>query len=256
MLHPPEIGLHRIFAEMLDPVVLARRLGIEPDPWQTEVLRSDHDRIILNCCRQSGKSTTTSILALHTAIYQAPSLVLLLSPSMRQSSELFRKVSGLYQQTSESMPAAAESALRMELANGSRIVSLPGKEATIRGYSGVDLLVIDEASRVEDALYQAVRPMLATSGGRLALLSTPFGRRGFFYETWQGPGDGWLKVKATARDCPRISAEFLSQERAELGDWVFDQEYMAEFRENEAAVFGFTDIQRSVSGEVVEQWEI
>ena len=251
-----ETSLRLTLAEALDPVRFAKRIGIEPDPWQAAVLRSERNRIILNCCRQSGKSTTTGLVALHTALYRAPALILLLSPSLRPSSELFRKASGLYQLATDSMPPVTESALRMELANGSRIVSLPGKEATIRGYSGVDLLVIDEASRVEDPLYQAVRPMLATSGGRIVLLSTPFGQRGFFYQTWHAFSEEWMKVKATAQDCPRIPDEFLRQERAELGDWIFAQEYMAEFHENQAAVFGYEDIQKSVSGEQVEQWHI
>ena len=71
------------------------------------------------------------------------------------------------------LPVVAESALRLELANGSRVVSLPGDEKNIRGYSGVTLLVIDEAARVADELYYAVRPMLAVSQGRLVALSTP-----------------------------------------------------------------------------------
>ena len=74
-----------------------------------------------------------------------------------------------------------ESRLSIELETGSRIVSLPGREATIRGFSGVHLLVVDEAARVADELYQAVRPMLAVSGGRIVLLGTPFGKRGFFF---------------------------------------------------------------------------
>ena len=47
------------------------------------------------------------------------------------------------------------------LPNGSRIVGLPGREATVRGFSGVSLVVVDEASRVPDAVYGAVTPMLA-----------------------------------------------------------------------------------------------
>jgi hypothetical protein len=68
-----------------------------------------------------------------------------------------------------------EPSLRLELENGSRIVSLPGKQDTVRGFSGVRLLVVDEAARVPGELYFAVRPMLAVSGGRLLALSTPFG---------------------------------------------------------------------------------
>ena len=75
----------------LAPVELARRSGLEPDPWQRAVLESRATRILLNCCRQSGKSTITALLAVHTAYFRAGSLVLLLSPSLRQSGELFEK---------------------------------------------------------------------------------------------------------------------------------------------------------------------
>src|SRR4029434_3443645 len=98
----------------------------------------------------------------------------------------------------------AESALRLELANGSRIISLPGDEGTIRGFSGVAMLIIDEAALVADSLYYSVRPMLAVSRGRLVALSTPFGKRGWFHDEWHGAG-AWQRLKVTAQDCPRIS---------------------------------------------------
>jgi len=175
-------------AMALDPVLLAERLAFTPDPWQAQVLRTAARQVILNCSRQTGKSTITALLALHQALYCSPSLVLLLSPSLRQSGELFRKVTAFYRQIEKAAPVEAESALRLELENGSRVVSLPGKEQTVRGFSGVTLLVVDEAARVPDALYYAIRPMLAVSGGRIVLLSTPFGTRGFFFREWQEGG--------------------------------------------------------------------
>jgi hypothetical protein len=78
-------------AMALDPVQFSIAAGIPPDPWQARVLRSTAPRLILNCSRQSGKSTTTGTLAVHTALYQPGSLILLLSPGQRQSGELFRK---------------------------------------------------------------------------------------------------------------------------------------------------------------------
>ena len=131
----------------LDPALLMQKQGLSPDPWQMQFLRSQAERQILLCTRQAGKSTTTAVLALHEAVFTSNALVLLLSPSLRQSQELFRKVLATYKSTA-SMPSSMESALRIEFENGSRIVSLPGKEETVRGYSGVSLLIVDEASRV------------------------------------------------------------------------------------------------------------
>src|ERR1700694_2945062 len=126
----------------VNPAALTAAIGMVPDDWQVDVLRSQHPRILLNCCRQSGKSTTAAVLALHAAIYEPSSVVLVLSPSMRQSGELFRKALGLYRNLGRPVAAEAESALTLTLENRSPLVCLPGSEGTVRGYSGVRLLVV------------------------------------------------------------------------------------------------------------------
>ena len=229
-----------------DPVTLAAQAGFTLDPWQRDVLLSPARQIILLVSRQVGKSTVSSLRALHNALYTAASLILLLAPSYRQSKELFRKVRGAYNALPSPLPVASESALELELANLSRIVALPGKEGTIRGFSGVALLIIDEASRVPDELYQAVRPMLAVSGGEILLLSTPFGKRGFFFEEWESGGAVWHRTKVTADQCPRIPPEWLAQERRQIGDWWYRQEYLCEFVETTDQVFSYEDVQRAL----------
>jgi Terminase large subunit, T4likevirus-type, N-terminal len=226
----------------LDPVVLAERVGMTPDGWQADVLRSAEPRVILNCSRQSGKSTTTATLAVHTAVYQPASLVLLLAPALRQSGELFKKCAAVYRALDKPVPAESETALTVTLENGSRIVSLPGKDGTIRGFSGARLIVVDEASRVADETYYAVRPMLAVSGGRLVLMSTPFGTRGFFYEVWAAGGAGWKRIEVPATACPRISPAFLEEEQRSMGAWWYEQEYLCVFKDAEDAVFRRADI--------------
>ena len=242
----------RIEREKSDAVLMATRAGITPDAWQADLLRSDAKQMILLCSRQSGKSTVSSILAIHEAIYQPSSLILLLSPSLRQSQELFRKLKDVYNELdSPTLPQPIEeSALRTEFDNGSRIIALEGKEATIRGFSGVSLLIVDEASRVPDELYQAIRPMLAVSGGRIVLLSTPFGKRGFFYSEWTD-GQDWQKIKITAEQCPRINAEWLERERQMIGDWWFKQEYLCEFVETSDQFFSYEDINAALDYEAV-----
>jgi hypothetical protein len=241
-------------ARALDPVRLAEQAGIRPDPWQADMLRSTAPRVLLLCSRQAGKSTITSILAVHTALYDPGSLVLLLSPTLRQSSELFKKCASVYQALGRPVPAESESALQLALENGSRIVSLPGKEGTIRGYSGVRLLAIDEAAWVPDDLYLAVRPMLAVSGGRLVALSTPHGTRGWFYESWRGQ-EPWARYEVPATSCPRISAQFLEEERRSMGEWWFEQEYMCRFLDAQSQAFSRDDVEQCFREEV-EGWSL
>ena len=235
----------------LDGMTFAQAAGIEPDAWQAQLLRSASRQIMLNCSRQAGKSTSTALLALHTALYQPEALILLLAPALRQSQELFRKVkqfAGVLDIPNEAIEA--ESSLRIELVSGARIETLPGKEGTIRGFSAVSLLVVDEASRVPDELYRAVRPMLAVSQGRVVLLSSPFGKRGFFYEEWSHGGASWERIEVPATACPRIPPAFLEEERRALGEWWFSQEYMCQFRDTTDQVFSTLDIEAAVSSDV------
>ena len=237
------MGAAADLAMALDRVTFAREaLGFKPDGWQEKVLRWSGKRLLMNCCRQSGKSTTAAVLALHEAVYRPESLVLLVSPSLRQSSELFRKVTDLLSHLEVRPKLTEDNKLSLTFENGARVVSLPSSEATVRGFSGASLIVEDEASRVPDELYRALRPMLATSGGRLILMSTPWGRRGHFHEEWANGGTLWKRVKVTAYECPRIPAAFLEEEHRSLGDLFFRSEYLCEFTESSGQLFAYDDV--------------
>jgi hypothetical protein len=255
-LHARAVLLGTGEAPALDALTLAAYAGFTLDDWQRDVLLSDAHQIILLVTRQGGKSTVSSIRALHRALYTPASLVLLLAPSYRQSKELFRKVKDALAALPFSVALASESALELEFTNLSRIVALPGKEATIRGFSGVSLLIVDEASRVPDELYQAIRPMLAVSGGDIVLLSTPFGKRGFFHHEWAEGGARWRRTKIIADDCPRIPRVWLEEERMQIGDFWFEQEYLCEFKDDVSAVFRYEDIQNAMVDTIEPQWSI
>jgi hypothetical protein len=233
-----------------DPTLPLVAAGMAPDPWQRSLLCSTSRRILCLTSRQSGKSTVAAALAIRTLLLEAPALALCLSPSLRQSGELYRKALEMYRCLGRPVPARAESASVLELANGSRLVSLPSGEATLRGFSRVRLLLLDEAARTPDALYFAVRPMLATSGGRLVCLSTPYGQRGFFWAAWQDPAGGWTRFRVPAEQCPRIDPAFLEDERRTLGPRWFAQEYRCNFVSTADAVFAPEDIAAAVSPDV------
>ncbi|MHB0874511.1 MAG: terminase large subunit domain-containing protein [Anaerolineae bacterium] len=236
----------------LGPVAFAREAlcFAELDAWQVAALCWEGKRALWNVARQCGKSTIAAVVGLHTALYQPGALVLLVSPSLRQSSELFRKVADLHGRLTPPPALAEDNRLSMQLANGSRVVSLPSSEATIRGYSGATLIVEDEAARVSDALYHAVRPMLATSAGRLILMSTPYGMAGHFYEEWTAGGETWERVRVTASECPRIPAAFLAEERRGLPDRVYRREYGCEFLQTDDSVFSLADFDAAVSADI------
>jgi hypothetical protein len=235
----------------LDPVSFVReRLRFHPDPTQAHVLASRAKQVILNCTRQWGKSTLTAAQAVFTAWHEPESLILVMSPTARQSSELVRKAGLFLSRLGVKPRGDGGNKISLLLPNGSRIVGLPGTEATDRGYSGVRLLLVDEAARVPDDLYLAMLPVLAVSGGDIWLMSTPFGRRGFFYQTWVEGGPDWRRIQVPATECPRILPANLARDRSTMGDRWFAQEYMCEFAANHEQLFPEELIRKAIKYDI------
>jgi hypothetical protein len=236
-----------------DRVAFATQAGMVPDPWQADLLNSNADRILLNCSRQVGKTAVIALLGLHQALFEPGSLVVIVAVAQRQAMEMIRSCRDFFAALGRPIRAESENKLSLELGNGSRILSIPSTEATIRGLSKVRLLVLDEASRIPDALYAAVLPFLAISHGKLALLSTPFGRRGFFFDSYEHRAE-WFYREVPAVECARISPEFLAEQRRKTGEYFYAQEWECQFNDSVTGAFRSDDIDRAVRD--YETWSL
>jgi hypothetical protein len=235
---PPLIDLPTLVVHGLDPTLFCReRLQFEPDDWQAKLLRSTSRQCILNCGRQTGKSTVVAALALHTALYKPSSLVLIIAPSQRQSRELFIKTMNFLELLEPAEPTEEETKLSLVLRNGSRIVSLPGDNPrTVRGFSAPALVVEDEAAFVSDETFDSLLPMLAASpDGKIVLMSTPYVAAGHFYQIWHCEGD-WERYQQPTSDCPRVSGHWLEQRKLD-NPLRFSREYLCEFGSAEDSLF-------------------
>lgn len=224
--------------------------GFDPDPIQKKILTCEEKYVQLLICRQWGKSTTAAVLAAHVAIYEPGSLILIVARGDRQAKELFDKVA----RTCGAAPGAprrtTDSAREIVLDNGSRIVCLPGSAETIVGYSAPRLVIIDEAARTKDDVYTSVRPMLSRSpNGQLVLLSTAYGKRGFFYKTWQKKSPAWAKF-GPIKGSQVHDAAFLAEEQRSMPAYWFRQEYDCEFVEEVDSVFSHETIERALANDV------
>jgi hypothetical protein len=236
-----EAELRRELELALDPSRILAWAGLPPDPWQVEFLRARPARALLCCARQVGKSTTVAASAVYEALYEPGALVLMVAPAQRQSEELLRKARELVIGLPQTMQAAQTSQTALTFANGSRIIALPGAAATIRGYSA-SLILIDEAAHKDlNELIVALQPMLIVSGGRLVALSTPNGRRGWFFHAWQSE-EQWRRIRIAASDCPRIPAESLAEQQRQMTRAAFASEYLCEFVDAVDAVYAEADI--------------
>jgi len=233
-LAPPTAPMTRL--------AMADRLGLTLDAWQRDALQSEARQLALNVSRQGGKSTVAALLGLHEIISTPNALVLAVSPGERQSKLLFRTLLRYWRVLGKPVAATTENVLSLELVNGSAAYALPSDGDRIRGFSGVTLLLVDEAARVSESLMAAVRPMLATTAGRLVTMSTPAGPVGWWYQAWSEGGDDWQRFEIPATAIARISPAFLAQERRALPKLIFDAEYCCRFTQSADAVFDQADI--------------
>src|SRR5215212_1177073 len=238
-----------------DPVEFARSVDLDPDPWQVEVLASQHPRKILCCGRQTGKSTVGAVLAIHKALTKPGSTVLCVAPGERQAKLIFKKAARLYEMAGYPLPAHSRRMTGLELSNGSVIEALPAVERTTRGYS-VDLLVVDEAGAVADMDYHGILPALVATQGEQVLLSTPRGKRGFFHEIWHGAED-WQRMMVRSDEVGRIRPADLEVFRSTMPEQFFQQEFFCEWLDTEGSLFSYDDIQAALAaGEDVSAIQI
>lgn len=231
-------------------LTLAGDLGIILDPWQRDALTSDRHHLILCVTRQGGKGLVASLLALANLINAAGSKTLVVSKTEDQAKRLLSRVKAGYLSLPNVPRIVTNRADEMGLVTGSRVIAVPGSEQTIRGIDAVDLLVIDEAALVPDDLYAAVRPMLATTDGRQVVLSTPRGKRGWYFRAWASDSPEWHRVRVTADQIPRIKPSFLERELREMGKWLFDQEYGCAFLDAEDQLYPSDLIAAALSADV------
>lgn len=208
----------------------AREMFIEatgevPHVWQEDYLAEHRDTVVLKG-RQVGASTAAGVIVVRRAVYVPMSLCAIVSPSLKQSTEVKDRAKEHLQNLG--IKLKRDSSSLIELHNGSRIMSLPGSAKSVRGWSA-HVLVLDEAAYIEPETFLAARATVAATRGRTIVQSTPEAPYGHFWDTWNDKGDRWAHFSVTSEEVGTITPEFLAAERALLPPEKFAQEYLGQF---------------------------
>ncbi|MEM0375172.1 MAG: terminase family protein [Nitrososphaerota archaeon] len=213
-------------------------LNWRPFAYQEELLSDPSKRICVCAARQTGKSTTVAVKALHLALSRKGARVLLVAPTLRQSLNLLEKISE-FVRGSETCLKLLRAKRRSEISfrNGSRIVALPSGTlgSTIRGLTA-DLVIVDEAAFVpEPVITDVLMPQIATTDGHFWMVSTPWDRNHVFYRCFTDPG--WSVKRWPATACPLIRPSFIEEQRRLMGEEAFRREMLAEFVDDASSFF-------------------
>lgn len=161
---------------------------------------------------------------------------LVLSASEVQVNELYRAFKRMYLEHQEHLPAGEVLVTQAEFANGGRVLTRPASERSSRGFHGAKLLVLDEAARIPDDLFAGVVPSVSMAGGRIVALSTPYGKRGWFWEQWdkvvnQHQRSRWQPAFVPWWKTNRVTRSIVEDYRILTGDLGVSQEYECTFHD-------------------------
>lgn len=218
------------------------KLGWQPFPYQAQLLKDWQIKTrIIRKSRQVGVTTCLAMEAIYKAYTMPNRTILLISPSDRQSKILMNRI----QVAVDGSKPLREFITRKNTTelwlkhNGSCIISLPNNPDRIRGFSATDI-ILDEAAQFlnDERVLASVNPMLAATGGTITIVSTPRGKRGLFYDQYciaVNEQAKRLDIKAydlyPSSICPLILPEFLENEKLNLSELEFSQEYEGQFVE-------------------------
>lgn len=170
-------------------------IGFRLFEWQRAVLDDPSTRICIDGARQGGKSTIMSGVCCHYAKYHPKSLSVILTPSLKQSNEDIIKINEFISHDPD-YPRVLKSGGdgEIKLLNGARILVVTASDDAARGFSAPGIVLFDEASRIDDSVFKAVKPMLTgCRRSKIYEISTPNGKKGFFYEHFTGKSRRWSR---------------------------------------------------------------
>lgn len=244
--------------------------------WQRRLLSSRQKFKCLNCARQAGKSSIVTVIPAHTAKYKPRSLSLVLAATEDQAGDDMLKIKACMSRDPTYPRLTRESDSLVALENGSRIEVLCTTEKSTRGRSKPAVIIVDEASRVEDiAITSGIYPMLTDNPDCEFLVpSTPNGRTGFFFrifhdKTWQRyyVRSPFTPTSGTTLDMLESEESFIAEcadreiigcysprhrnlanqlfQLLGMGKQQYLQEQCGEFVEPDAQLFSYGDIARA-----------
>ncbi|MDR0637364.1 MAG: terminase family protein [Spirochaetaceae bacterium] len=260
----------------LSPPHYIKSLGFKPYQWQEDILKSGHRRKVINGARQAGKSTIVCAKPCHVAKHYPGSVSIIAAPTEQQAFYDMEKVKAFINRDAGYPEKKRNSDRLIELENKSWILVVPATETSARGPSAPRLILLDEASRIEDAVYHSgILPMLNNNPEcELICISTPNGQQGFFYESYGNPAWERYEVRSpwdvidiefrlaegepeeeyrrrlaekNIRGCysprhgNREEQEFLLKE---MGTYMYRQENRVEFVEPKDQIFSYDEIER------------
>lgn len=202
-------------------------------------------RVVAVFCRQSGKTETTSKIAICLARKNKRGDVLIFAPTERQTELIAAKIMDAINKMPylQYFNCVRKTQSMFKFSNGRSIICLTSallsEGETLRGFTAGDI-ILEEAGSIKDSIIQSViMPMGATTDPTIIKIGTPRGKN-HFYESSKDPNysvhnyDFSYPVRAGL-----IQQSYIDEQRALSTEIAFRTEYGAEFIADSDAYFSY-----------------
>lgn len=200
-----------------DPVAFAHQ-GLAVQTWlmQRLILRSirDNERTAVGACHSIGKTFITAVAILWFLFMHRGAIVLITAPTWRQVEKViwpeFKSLYARFAKVLEGfgVPSGATLQKKPYCELGDKWFALGFSSTEPENAQGFHapymLLVVEEASGVNDAMFEGFRSTLASGHCRMLLLSNCTRPEGRFYSCFHGNRHLWKTFQISAWDTPNL----------------------------------------------------
>jgi len=235
-------------------------LGYEPHPGQLEIHRDEHPRRVVACGVRWGKTLCASMEGLAAAMEpNERSVGWVTAPTYDLANKVFREIvltaqRHLYHRVIKVSESSGLLVLRNMAGGVSEIRAKSADNPVSLLGEGLDWLIVDEASRLKPDIWQShLSQRLIDKKGWALLISTPKGK-GYFFDLYRSGQEGrdpaYRSWNYPSWTNPRLDEALIEEQRRQVPERVFQQEYGAQFIEGSGAVFRY--VREAATGEFLE----
>ena len=221
---PKDDRIDKQWAFRTDPLKFAERvLNVRPWQKQRDILEAvAHNRkVAVRSCNAAGKTFTAAVTVLWWLMSYDNAIVITTAPSERQVKELlWREIRQLYMPHRDIIGGKL-TRTRLDFAPNRYAYGFStNTEDRFQGFhSGNILVIVDEASGVDEFIYYAISGILTTQNAKLLMIGNPHGLAGTFYDAFHKNRKEYHTVHISAFDTPAFTEAGITAEN------IADMEY-------------------------------
>jgi hypothetical protein len=213
-----------------EPAVFVQQaLNVVPEDWQAEALNNvrDHNRLAIRSGHGVGKTALLAWIIIWWLLTRHPARVACTANTAAQLSDILwgeldkwvRKLPDGFRQLLE---LKSEYLTLIEDPKQSYAVARTARRETPEAFQGMHspnmIFIVDEASGVDDIIFEVGRGSMSSPGAKTILTGNPTRTSGYFYNAFHSMKAFWKTMAVPCSSSRQVSQEYIEECKEEYGE--------------------------------------